>query len=218
MRNPILITGADRSGSSIIAKTFSMCGAYGGFLNTMHENVDVKRLHNFYIENKSDGCHMLDLSKVNFKDKWRGIVENYFIGNGLRDSDIPFYKDSAICQTWQLWGNAFPEAKWIIVRRRTGDIIQSCKQTAYMLRFKKESNRRMIEVSTEEQGWLWWVREYEKRFMQIIEAYPNNYKIVWPERMVMNDFEQMKEVVEWSGLQWNPEIEVVIPKLLRKPE
>ena len=45
-----------------------------------------------------------------------------------------------------------------------------------------------------------------------------NCKIVWAERMAYNDFTQMKEVVEWCGLEWNKEIESIIPNLLRKGE
>ena len=218
MKSPILITGADRSGSSIVAKVFSMCGAFGGETNQMHEHIEIKALHHLLIEKKSDGCHMIDLRKSNTKCNWAEMFEESMRSDSLSDNQIPYYKDSAICQTWQLWGKAFPDAKWIIVRRRTGDIIQSCVRTAYMLRFKKETNRKMVGAHSEEQGWLWWVHQYEKRFMQIIEAYPNNYKIVWPERMATNDFIQIKEAIEWSGLQWNPEIENIIPQLLRKPE
>lgn len=218
MNTPILITGADRSGSSIVAEVFSMCGAFTGNVNKMNENIEVKALHHFYIDRKSDGCFMLDLSKTHFKDNWRSLFFQKFTLEGMHGKDIPMYKDSAICQTWQLWEHAFPNAKWIIVRRRTGDIIQSCINTAYMQRFKKESNRKMVNVSSEEKGWLWWVHQYEEKFKQIIETNPNNFRIIWPERMATNDFTQMKEAVEWAGLQWNEQVEVKIPQLLRKPE
>lgn len=217
MQNLVLITGVERSGSSIVAKVFSMCGAFGGNCNQMNENTEIKAIHHLYIDKKSDGCNMLDLSKTHFKGYWKEIVEKAFISDGLKQNDIPFYKDSAILQTWQLWDDSFKNAKWIIVRRRTGDVIQSCVNTAYMLRFKKESNRRMIGVTTEEAGWLWWVHQCENRLTQIINENPNNYRIIWPEKMAINDFSQMKEAIEWTGLQWNVEIEKTIPRLLRKP-
>lgn len=217
MQNMILITGAERSGSSIVAKVFSMCGAFGGDCNQMNENISIKALHHLYIDKKSDGCHMVDLSKTHFKGTWNDIVMDAFYDDGMNASHTPFYKDSAIAQTWQLWGDAFKDAKWIIVRRRTGDVIESCIQTAYMLRFKKETNRKIINVTSERNGWLWWVHQYEERFIKIIEKYPDNYRIVWPEKMAIPDFTQMQEAIEWAGLQWNPEIEKTIPSLLRKP-
>jgi len=37
-----------------------------------------------------------------------------------------------------------------------------------------------------------------------------NVKIVWPERMVNGDYQQIYEAVEWAGLQWNSDAPAII--------
>jgi hypothetical protein len=217
--NPILITGVERSASSIIARIYAMCGAFTGTTNQMYENVEIRAMHHFYIDKKSDGVFMPDLSKVKFRNTdWYNNVVITLLQEGF-DASKPFvYKDSGIAQMHQLWKHNFPQAKWIIVRRRTGDIIQSCKKTAYMDKFKNIANCKLVGVHTEEQGWLWWVHQYERKFIEIMQNNPNMVKEIYPERLADKDFSQIKGAIEWCGLKWNEEIETIIPQLLRKGE
>ena len=125
------------------------------------------------------------------------------------------YKDSQITQLWNVWDTAYPKAKWIIVRRRTGDILNSLSETAYMTKFKKVQNIEQVGAINEKEAWLWWVHEYEERFRDIL-AFGLDYRVVWPERMRDGDFEQIKEVVKWCGLNWNEEVVSVMDNLLNK--
>jgi hypothetical protein len=65
--------------------------------------------------------------------KWwkRGSVIHYRF-SGYKQGIPWMYKDTKMCQMWPVWNFAFPNARWIIVRRRTGDITQSCVKTAFM--------------------------------------------------------------------------------------
>lgn len=213
---PILITGADRSGSSIVAKLLSLCGAFAGQINVMYENVEIKAQHSLLIGKNSDGCYMvnLDLMKLPTCLDWSTNVVSILQSQGLKEQ-VPFlYKDSGISQTWPLWDNSFPEAKWIIVRRKTPDIINSCVHTGFMKRFKNKQNLHKIGVLQEEQGWLWWIHQYEKRFIEIIQS-GADYKEVWPERMADGDYEQMRDIVFWLGLEWNKEVIKIINPLFK---
>jgi len=41
-----------------------------------------------------------------------------------------------------------------------------------------------------------------------------NCKVVWPERMVQGNYQQMYETIEWLGLRWKSEVLTFIdPKL-----
>jgi len=84
-----------------------------------------------------------------------------------------------------------------------------------MTKFKRLKNIKQVGATSEKEAWLWWVHEYEKRFIEIME-YEINHRVVWPERMRDGDFEQMKEVVEWCGLKWNEEVVEVMNNLLNK--
>ena len=124
-------------------------------------------------------------------------------------------KHSGLTRLWPVWNYAYPDAKWLIVRRRTGDVIQSCIKTGYMRIFKDPVIRSEFLFENEGQAWLWWVHEYEKRFVQMIEA-GLNCRIIWPERMVTGDYQQIYETIEWLGLKWNNTIPSIIDPLLNK--
>jgi hypothetical protein len=141
--------------------------------------------------------------------KWVGKVmldEGYQSGEWM-------YKDARITLMWPVWHYAFPNAKWVIVRRRTGDIIQSCIKTGYMTEFKSEKLRSAVGIISEEEGWKWWVHQYEKRFVDMITE-GVNCKIIWPERMVHGDYQQLYDTLEWLGLKWSKEVLTFIDPLL----
>lgn len=213
--NPILITGADRSGSSLIARILYMCGAFSGSTNNMYENIQLNQIMDFFISLNSKVPEMPDFRGRDFENyNWRELVLNTLQTEGLKDS-VFFCKGSAIAQTWPIWNAAFPKAKWLIVRRKPGGIIRSCVQTAYMKRFKSIENRKYIGVKTEEEGWLWWIHQYEEKFNEIARAV-SDCTVVWPERMANGDFEQIKQIVNACGLQWKDDIINKIEPLLRK--
>ena len=110
-----------------------------------------------------------------------------------------------MCLHWPVWHYAFPNAKWIIVRRRTGDIVQSCMKTAFMRAFVKNAACKAVGAKDEREGWIWWVRQHEARFNEMMNE-GVNCKVVWPERMVTGDYEQLYETLEWVGLQWRTEV------------
>jgi hypothetical protein len=135
------------------------------------------------------------------------------IQQGLKQNEPWMFKSSTNCQIWPVWNYAFPNAKWIIVRRRTDDIVSSCMKTAYMSAFKDKSNQKLVGVSTEEEGWLWWVHQHEKLFVEMIES-GLNCKIIWPEHMANGDYSQISEMLEWLGLKWDDSIIKIIDPLL----
>lgn len=207
---PILITGIERSGSSIVAKIIGLCGTYTGSLTKMNENINLKNLvSHLYCENELDPRGQfpipvqpyISLYTYNWKDSTLSAIHK----DGYK-KDIPWmYKSSRIGQMWPVWNESYPEARWVIVRRRTGDIIQSCFKTGFMTAFKDKGNLQKINAVNEAEGWMWWIHEQEQRFIEMEKA-GLNMRIVWPERMAEEDFTQIKEVVEWLGLQWNENI------------
>lgn len=210
----ILITGVERSGSTLISRVLQLCDANVGFANKMRENVSLRALSSRTVKSTSFECFMPTYDKISNVENWRELV-----GLALSEQTIPqsmpfVYKDSQIAQLWPLWKDAYPNAKWIIVRRRTGDILNSLKETAYMRRFKSTKNIKLVGVESEKDAWLWWVHQYESRFRDLIET-GIDHRVVWPERMRDGDFDQMKEVVEWCNLTWNVEVEDLMKTLLK---
>lgn len=219
---PIFITGASRSGGSMIAGVFNMCGAFGGNMKAngsnargMYENIRIRdtivKPYLLRLNADAEGQFPLPVD-THIPPTWKHDVENIMIKEGYKDGAW-MYKDNRLALTWRVWHYAFPNAKWIIVRRRTGDIIQSCVKTGFMKAFKNEDNRKLLNLNSEEECWLWLVHEYEKRFVEMIEE-GVNCKVIWPERMVYGDYKQLYETLDWLGLRWKPEIFNFIDPLL----
>lgn len=207
---PVFITGVERSGSSLVARILEMCGVFTGPITPMYENKDLKKqVDVFYHRINKDPRGQYPLPSLNDLNYnvvgWALDTRKTIQEQGCNDERLWMYKSSRIAQIWPLWFYAFPSAKWVIVRRRTPDVINSCQQTAFMNAYKNEAVLREIKVKTEEDGWLWWVHYHEQRFREIIEA-GANVKIIWPERMRDGDYRQIYETIEWLGLKWTDRI------------
>jgi hypothetical protein len=216
-QSPILITGCPRSGTSIIASIINLCGAFGGEMSKrgmysndiIHEKIVKPFISKLSIDPK--GQYPLSYNEsLQIPVNWKNSIEKAIIDQKYKYGQW-MYKDALSSIIWPVWNYAFPNAKWIIVRRRTGDIIQSCLKTNYMCAFDNKENQKAIGVYTEKDGWLWWVHEYEKRFVEMIES-GVNCKQIWPERMATGDYSQIYEMLDWLGLKWDKHIpEITTP-------
>ena len=82
-----------------------------------------------------------------------------------------------------------------------------------MTAFANEEIQKLIQVETEQKGWLWWIHEHERLFVDMIES-GLNCKVVWPERMIRGDYHQVYEMLDWLGLPWDKKIVTSIGPLL----
>lgn len=208
---PILITGCPRSGTSIIGAVMNQCGAFLG--NTtkrgMFENI---RIHDEIVKpyfsrmgvDPKGQYPLPDLSAISIPMDWRQKVEQIILNEGYEEGSW-MYKGTGMSLVWPVWHYAFPNAKWVIVRRRTPDIISSCLKTGYMNAFSDEDVQSKVNVISESDGWLWWVHQHIQRFTEMIQE-GVNCKQIWPERMVYGDYQQLHEVLDWVGLPWKSEV------------
>jgi len=225
--NPILITGAARSGTSMVAGVIHLCGAWKGDTSGPNKNNQKGMFENHVIRQQIVKPHLMsigadkmgqyplpDVQNLSIPVDWHDKVVSEIKRQGYQDEKTWMYKGAKMCLTWPIWDYAFPNAKWIIVRRRTPDIINSCLRTGFMSAFAKKGNQASVSAKNEYDGWLWWVRQHELRFSEMITA-GLNCKVVWPDRMVNHDYSQIKEAIEWLGLDWDGQkvLDFIEPKL-----
>ena len=224
---PILITGVARSGTSMVAACVNLCGAWKG--NTvgpsrwnakgMFENYELRQsvvkplLRSLNVDPR--GQYPLPYTEdvkipQNFKDSVLGIIKN----QGWAEEKPWMYKCVKMSLIWPVWKYAFPRSKWVIVRRRNEDVIYSCMNTAFMTEFAHKETLKEIGYETEKEGWNWWVEFYKKKFVEIVNS-GVNVKVIWPEKMIHGDYSELKDVIEWLGLEWNGKavIDFIEPKL-----
>lgn len=213
MNQPIFVTGIERSGSTLIAKILDICGVFTGSTSTMYEHYGMNAMMDQFILSRATGLFP-DLKDLNIPLNWRKEVDELLAVDGYKDGPW-MCKNSKLGQIWPVWNYAYPNARWLIIRRRSGDIIDSCTKTAYMKLFKNQGNQNLVGVKSEQEGWKWWIHQYEKRYVTMIES-GVNCRVVWPERMVIGDYQQIYETLEWLGLEWSSKIvETIDPMLIK---
>lgn len=212
-QSPILITGCARSGTSLVAGIVNICGAFGGvtgpgnrynekglFENGRIRVIDKEYLTSINMDPKGQ-WPLPDTKKLTIPTDWKQRIQEAVIADGYKEGPW-FYKGARNCLTWPVWHYAFPNAKWVIVRRRSSDIAESCLKTSFMNAY-----------STHEE-WIKWIHHHEQCFVEMIQA-GLNVKTIWPERMVKGNYEQAYELIEWLGLKWRSEevMQFVEPRL-----
>jgi|APSaa5957512535_1039671.scaffolds.fasta_scaffold05366_11 hypothetical protein len=212
----IFITGAARSGTSLTAGVIKLSGAWMGSTSGptiynkkgMFENGDIRERCIKPLFNKLgvDPLAQNPLPNVNlFKEidpiQWRDRILDILKDQGLEENQTWAYKGAKMCLMWPLFHAAFPKAKWIIVRRRKEEIINSCLRTGFMRGFNTR------------EGWSGWVDEHITRFNEMLNA-DLDLREVWPQEMIDGGFKEIKSVIEWLGLDWDQEktIDFVEPK------
>jgi hypothetical protein len=223
--SPIIVTGCPRSGTSIISGMLELCGAFTGTVTkpTKHETRSMGENRRIYEDvvkpflqtmraDPAGQWPLCDSNNLMIPIDWRDMVERVFKADGYTGGKW-LYKSSNAAMLWRIWHFAYPTAKWIIVRRRTGDITSSCVQTAYMKAFKNPETCKEIGAETERDAWTYWVRKYEQTFVDMITE-GLNCKVVWPERFLRGEYQQLYEIIDWVGLKWNPAVaDYMDPKL-----
>jgi len=218
--DPILITGAARSGTSMIAGCVFRCGAWGGKMSGptrynqrgMYENSEIRNqivkpfLRKIGVDplcqNPLPDIVKIEEMAYEVGEQWVGWVLRIIKRQGYKKGPW-FYKGAKMCLLWPIWHEMFPFAKWVIVRRNAHDIASSCLKTGFMRGHKNRA------------GWLYWVAQHENRFREMYEA---GLKIreVWPHKaIVYADFSELRGVIEWLGLEWNEKevMEFISPAL-----
>jgi hypothetical protein len=221
MNDPILLTGAARSGTSLTAGIIYYCGAFGGQLSGptnnnkkgMFENRDIRDMVLKPLL-KQEGYDPMGQSPLpdpqkytdqGRADKLRQRMISIMRCQGNKASNIDgkwFYKGAKMSLIWTIFHNAFPKAKWIIVRRKDDDIINSCLKTGFMSKYNDAA------------GWQRWIDVHKKRFMEM-EENGLDVREIWPEDMINGNFTSIMNVVQEMGLSWNKDkiLEFITPIL-----
>lgn len=212
MKQPILITGIQRSGATIVTKILGLAGAELGEVSQMQENIVLRKwMDSYYRTLNADVKGHYPLPEEVIVPKNTQVVLDLF-----SKSSAPFaYKDSRNGQVWKMWHSIFPNTKWVIVRRRTGDVVDSCLKTGYMTAYKNPKVLEKIGKTTAAEGWLWWVRKQEERYREMLLS-GLDCRVVYPERIVEGDYFQMYELVQLLGLQWHDSIIEQIDPMVMK--
>jgi hypothetical protein len=145
LQHPILITGLPRSGTSMIAGLFDACGAWSGTTipgNTANprgyfEHAVIREQITKQILGKlgHDPLGVASLPPLELAMPVKGlsdIITDIILRDGYDGLTPWLYKGAKMSLIWPVFEKAFPAARWIIVRRDTEAVIDSCLRTPFM--------------------------------------------------------------------------------------
>lgn len=202
--SPILVTGVPRSGATFLARIINMCSVDIGMCNKMYENSVLKALNSVMLsDNEFPIIHKENVDAGEYTVFKKHVTEILFQQNIFQNKFL--YKDSNLTLTWRYWYKMYPDAEWIIVRRKTPHIINSCMLTHHMNLMKDANNLNVVGAKDEKEGWLWLVHQYEKQWVEMIKA-GIKIKEVYPDRMENKDYSKIAELIKDLGLTWNNDI------------
>lgn len=213
---PILITGCARSGTSMTAGIIRICGAFGGDTSGPNTYNPKGMFENVVIRNDIVKPYLRSIGADPFAQyplptyddvvdpevPWRKQIVDVLTMQGYDPKWTWFYKGAKMCHMFRLWHEAFPKAKWIIVRRPAEDIIASCLRTPFMRAFKDID------------GWQSWIDIHLSSF-RLMETCGLDVTEIWSNDLIAGDYEALKQFIKRCGLDWNVAIvrEFVSPDL-----
>jgi len=175
----IIITGCPRSGTTLTSLVFQACGANFGKTNALLEDVPFKRS-----------------LKKNLSFSGYDFLAQHPIPETPLEPHKPLVFPKEIvkeCKSvffWEHIHEKFPDAKWVIVRRKQPEIASSCVRTSFMMRHK------------EHKDWFPMIRTYEKH-LEDMKAHVDFHE-VWPKEFKNNPEDtSMRDAVEWCGYTWD---------------
>jgi hypothetical protein len=210
----------------MIAGILNLSGIYAGqtvhpdksYTATLYENQRMRQLvTQSFKENVCDPDAQFPLPTAYFL-----FTENFrsrCFGTILREREGKqgqwFYKDNRLPLVWQEMNKIFPSAKWVVVLRDDNSILKSCEKTGFMKAFSKSYILQQIGKETAIDGWKWWLQQYKDRIMEM--QYSLNMRIIYPEKMMHGNYEEIKSVVGWCGGVWKEKEtkDFIQPKLRR---
>lgn len=188
----ILVTGAARSGTSVITSMLQACGANLGNpdnVNDLYENLAIredllKPLLQYYGGDRR-GQRMFPSGFD--KPHPYNIVDSFDAEFGEWGTSV--YKDAKLILLWEIFQKELPKCEWLIIRRPVEQIVDSCMRTHFMNSWNTRAE------------WTQWVMYHEHRIEELKNSVLN-YEEVWSNE-VLEDPTILKDIVEFYGLDWD---------------
>lgn len=218
VKAPILVAGAQRTGSSLIAGLIAEHGVDAGRCRTanpkysaksMYENKALKQLmkealaeNGLPVLYPSEGGWPAQLTS---RPDWRSRVIETF--PQIESGEPWIVKEVRILATWPLWREAFPYAIFVFPRADKDDVVRSMlRHHALQVIGDEDRLRSWVDIC--------WARQDE------IAAAGDNHIFVDADKLARGDLVEARRLIELLGLQFNEQLtkEWIDPTVWRQSE
>jgi len=182
----IFVTGAARSGTTLITRMLEACGANLGDVGSLAEHMPFKTqvLKPYLKRIGADPTGQNPLPNTNDLPEYPSLKADTETVIG----DVDVIKDVKTALIWPLLHEAYPDAKWIIVYRRPEKIAESCMRTSFMRK------HHTLEA------WENWAKNYHARCNDLAQV-ADTHTIQSAD--VIEDVEVLRETSEWLGFEFD---------------
>ncbi len=199
---PVLVTGAPRSGTSMVTGVLEACGLWLGPTLSGDANNPKGYFENLILRDKvqkdillRSGFDRLGIEPLP-PAGWRpnvpnlkAVVRTIVTAQGYDDVRPWGFKDAKLTLNWRLWHAHFPQAKWVVVRRSTDAIVASCLRADFMK-----------QHSADPAFWRAFVRSYQARLDRLRATVPWS-RAVDSAQLVAGDL-ALERLIGELGLAW----------------
>jgi hypothetical protein len=222
-KTPIFIVGVPRSGTSMVAGCLAACGVWSG--STVGATTDNPK--GFYehagIREQiikpllaNMGCDPLGVRKLPTDEilatqkagRLATKIKKMIDKDGYTGKTKWLYKEPKLTLIWPLFAEAFPNAKWVIVKRDKDAFIDSCLRTSFMRQHTEDPK-----------FWSWLYDNYTQHLHNLKKAKQPVYAID-SKKIASGDFSTFEKLCKVLGVRFNKSAveEFVSPELYdRKP-
>jgi len=203
LQDPILITGAPRSGTSMVAGIIHLLGAWGGNMIGPHLENPKGFFENGAIKEGVTDPYMFNLGydllgkreipplRKRRIPRLKQDIRNVLSLEGYDDGPW-FFKSPMACLVSSAWIHVYKDAKWIIVRRDIEQNAQACINTSWMI------GRSGL------QQWVDYVAEYNRRMdLMFDDIDPDSIFSIWPQKIVDGEYSELENAIIALGLNWD---------------
>lgn len=205
---PIILTEIPRSGAPIVAHVLRVCGAWAGTNDDWPAKIDQegnnKRVRDVLVRPlfRGLGANTLGLDTLpdieackglakQIAATWREQMKSILEGQGYEPFMGPWvYRGADALLAWPIWVEAFPNARWVMVRRDNKSIAEACERTGYM-----KSIRDADSFDA-------WVKGFMGSLAQM-NASGHPVKSVWPGEFLHGKMAGLKQLILELGLTWD---------------
>jgi len=182
----IFVTGAARSGTSLITRMLEACGANLGDVAGLAEHRPFKNkvLKPYLKRIGADPTGQKPLPNTNDLPDYPTLKAD----TDAVTEGVDVIKDVKTALIWPLLDDAYPDAKWIIVYRRPEKIAESCMRTTFMRAYNTLED------------WEIWAKNYHALCQEIAEV-ADTHTVVTSD--VIEDVESFRPTVGWAGLDFD---------------
>jgi hypothetical protein len=197
----IFVVGCARSFTSMIGEILYRSGIFAGRIggtknphnpNGMFENLDLRekvvkpylRKHGFDPRGQKP---LVNYNKHYPDNTIRSETIKILYSQGLKPGQSWFYKEPKLCMVWRAWNENFPNAYWVVVKRRLSDTAISCFNTRFLTAYNNSEE------------WFAWAAKHELALNALKSEVENVFE-VWPEKILCGHFSEVRALCSFLGV------------------